>query len=79
VALLELWMDEDRKIAPLKALQGMIWADGYASGELTGRVYADAAAALGAWRDAGIPPVRLFLRLGSKPRNSSFGTRHSVT
>ena len=55
VALLERWMDEDRKIAPLKALQGMIWADGYASGELTGHVYADAAAALGAWRDAGIP------------------------
>ena len=55
VALMERWMDEDRKIAPLKALQGMIWADGFASGELTGHIYADAAAALRAWRDLGIP------------------------
>lgn len=55
VDLLERWMEEDRKIAPLKTLQGMIWADGYASGELTGHVYADAVKRLRAWRDAGIP------------------------
>lgn len=55
VELLEQWADEDRKIAPLKTLQGMIWADGYQSGELQGHIYPDAAAALRAWRDAGVP------------------------
>lgn len=55
VDLLEQWMDEDRKIAPLKTLQGMIWADGYKSGELTGHIYHDAVTALRAWRAAGIP------------------------
>jgi enolase-phosphatase E1 len=46
--------DADRKIAPLKELQGLIWADGYAAGELDGHVYDDAAAALRRWHDAGI-------------------------
>lgn len=55
VELLEQWADEDRKIPPLKTLQGMIWADGYESGELKGHIYPDAAAALRAWRDADIP------------------------
>lgn len=34
-------MDADRKVAPLKALQGQIWTSGYASGELIGHVYDD--------------------------------------
>ncbi len=55
VDLLDQWMDEDRKIAPLKTLQGMIWADGYKSGELTGHIYPDAVTALRSWRAAGIP------------------------
>src|SRR5690606_37658364 len=44
IATLLRWMTEDRKATPLKTLQGMIWAKGYASGELTGHVYPDAAA-----------------------------------
>jgi enolase-phosphatase E1 len=52
--LLDRWAGEDRKIAPLKTLQGMIWAEGYASGALTGHIYPDAAAALRRWRAAGI-------------------------
>jgi len=31
----------DRKISPLKKLQGMMWKDGYTSGELQGAVYED--------------------------------------
>lgn len=50
VAQLRAWIDADKKITPLKALQGLIWARGYAKGELRGHVYADAAAALRAWR-----------------------------
>lgn len=48
------WIDEDRKATPLKTLQGMIWADGYASGAFTGHVYPDAAAGLRRWHAAGI-------------------------
>lgn len=53
--LLQQWIDEDRKIAPLKALQGMIWADGYANGEIVGHIYPDAADALRAWHKNGLP------------------------
>jgi len=48
------WIDEDRKATPLKTLQGLIWAEGYADGTLTGHVYRDAADALRRWYDAGI-------------------------
>jgi len=48
------WIDEDRKATPLKTLQGLIWAEGYADGTLKGHVYRDAADALKRWHDAGI-------------------------
>lgn len=54
VATLLGWMDEDRKATPLKTLQGMIWAEGYADGTLTGHIYPDAADALRRWHQAGI-------------------------
>jgi enolase-phosphatase E1 len=54
VATLLRWIDEDRKATPLKALQGMIWADGYASGAFTGHVYPDAVAGLRRWHAGGI-------------------------
>ena len=52
--LLVGWLDEDRKATPLKALQGMIWEDGYRRGDFTGHVYEDAARGLRAWHDAGL-------------------------
>lgn len=36
----------DRKLGPLKTLQGHIWAEGYAAGHLIGQVYPDVAAFL---------------------------------
>lgn len=54
VATLLEWIDEDRKATPLKALQGMIWATGYAEGSLKGHVYPDTPAALRRWQAAGI-------------------------
>jgi len=54
IAQLEQWIDEDRKITPLKFLQGLIWADGYRSGELVGDLYEDAANKLRQWRNDGI-------------------------
>lgn len=53
VEVLRGWIDEDRKHPALKALEGMIWADGYAQGEYVSHVYADAVAALRRWQAAG--------------------------
>lgn len=54
VATLLRWIDEDRKATPLKTLQGMIWAEGYASGAFTGHVYADTIVALRRWHAQGV-------------------------
>lgn len=48
------WMDADAKVTPLKALQGLIWADGYACGELRGELYPDVASSLRRWSAAGM-------------------------
>lgn len=52
-ALLVRWIDEDRKEGPLKALQGMVWAQGYADGALNGHVYPDTSVYLRHWHVAG--------------------------
>lgn len=54
VATLIQWIDEDRKATPLKTLQGLIWAKGYADGELSGHVYPDTPEAIRRWVDRGI-------------------------
>lgn len=48
------WMDEDKKIGPLKTLQGIIWREGYASGELKAHLYPDAVEAIHAWTKRGV-------------------------
>jgi enolase-phosphatase E1 len=53
-AVLEKWIDEDRKATPLKALQGMIWRKGYEGGELKGHVYPEVADYLKRWHQRGI-------------------------
>jgi enolase-phosphatase E1 len=55
IALLLRWIDEDRKLTPLKTLQGLVWEIGYRSGALTSHVYDDALAGLTAWHAAGLP------------------------
>jgi enolase-phosphatase E1 len=54
VSQLEQWIDEDVKAASLKTLQGLIWQEGYASGELHSHFFADVPPALRAWKDAGV-------------------------
>jgi enolase-phosphatase E1 len=54
LAYLHAWIAEDRKATPLKTLQGLIWAEGYARTGLRGHVYPDAAAGLRRWHDAGL-------------------------
>ena len=49
------WLIEmDRKVTPLKELQGKIWAQGYATGELIGPLFADVAPALQRWHQQGL-------------------------
>jgi len=48
-------MDRDSKSSALKELQGRIWEDGYASGELTGAVFDDVPRAFARWHAAGTP------------------------
>jgi len=50
-----LWqMDGGRKSTALKRLQGLIWAGGYSSGELTGELFPDVQAALRGWKARGV-------------------------
>jgi enolase-phosphatase E1 len=53
VAVLQGWIDADRKATPLKALQGLIWEEGYRTGDYAAHVYPDAVAVLRRWRAAG--------------------------
>ena len=48
------WMDEDRKVTPLKTLQGRVWKRGYESGALRSHVYEDAVRALRQWHAQGL-------------------------
>ena len=52
-------MDKDAKVAGLKKLQGMIWKDGFTSGEMVAHLFDDVAPALKRWTDAGID-VRIY-------------------
>jgi enolase-phosphatase E1 len=51
IEVLLRWMDEDRKLTPLKALQGRVWRKGFESGVLRAPVYEDALRALRRWHE----------------------------
>lgn len=55
IDLLLSWIDADRKSTALKALQGMIWEQGYRDGEFRAHVYPDAVARLREWHAMGLP------------------------
>ncbi|MBI3772934.1 MAG: acireductone synthase [Gammaproteobacteria bacterium] len=48
------WIDEDKKITPLKSLQGMIWKAGFEGGAFKGHVYPDAVEYLKQWHANGL-------------------------
>ena len=53
VETLQGWIDADRKHTALKALQGMVWKDGYGRADFRAHIYPDAAEALRRWHAAG--------------------------
>ena len=63
IELLIGWIDADRKSTALKALQGMIWADGYREREFHAHIYPDAARCLRAWHAR--QKLHVFPRAGS--------------
>jgi enolase-phosphatase E1 len=54
VAVLHGWMDADRKVTPLKTLQGLIWQRGYAQGDLVAEFFPDVVPALREWHAEGV-------------------------
>lgn len=48
------WIAEDNKATPLKALQGLIWEDGYRQGAFKGHLYEDAYRCLKKWHEQGL-------------------------
>lgn len=55
IAQLLAWARADQKVTPLKAVQGLIWDEGYRTGAYQSHLYADAAEFLQAWHRQGIP------------------------
>ncbi len=55
IAALWSWIDADRKHTALKALQGLVWEQAFASGAFKAHVYADAITALQRWHAEGLP------------------------
>lgn len=51
---LHQWAAEDRKVRPLKQLQGLIWVEGFEQSGIHGHLYEDAIAALRRFHAAGV-------------------------
>lgn len=48
------WSMEDRKVTPLKTLQGLLWQTGYKTGELVGHVFSEVPVKLMEWKNKGL-------------------------
>jgi len=55
IATLVTWMNQDKKITSLKALQGLMWEDGYEQEAFQGHVYDDAFEQMIRWNEQGFP------------------------
>lgn len=85
----EKLMDQDAKATGLKELQGLIWEDGYRSGELKAPLYDDVLPALQSWKAAGadlriyssgsIHAQKLFFGYSEKGNLLSLFTQHYDT
>lgn len=66
------WIDQDRKETTLKALQGLIWVQGYEQGDFTGHLYPDAYAGLKRWH-ASNKPLYIFSSGSVKAQKLLYG------
>jgi enolase-phosphatase E1 len=74
-ALLLRWMKQDRKVPPLKTIQGLIWKEGYEAGAFKPEPYPEVADCLKAWKSAG---VRLFVYSSSSELAQKLLLAHST-
>ena len=74
IDLLLRWIDEDRKSTALKALQGMIWKEGYEAGDYRAHLYPEVAAKLAAWKREG---KRLYVYSSGSVAAQELFFRHS--
>jgi enolase-phosphatase E1 len=74
VRTLEDWQARDIKAPPLKALQGLIWESGYASGAFVSPIFPDALNALKRWRWSG---VRLYVYSSGSKKAQDLFFRHN--
>jgi enolase-phosphatase E1 len=65
-------MDKDEKRTGLKALQGLIWEEGYEQGRLKSHVYPDVRPALEAWTERGLD-VRIYSSGSVAAQKAFFG------
>ncbi|TWT77196.1 Enolase-phosphatase E1 [Posidoniimonas polymericola] len=65
-------MDADQKATGLKQLQGLIWKNGFDSGEMVAHVYPDVPPALDRWRAAGAD-LRIYSSGSIQAQNLFFG------
>ncbi len=54
IAYLDQWSREDRKVTPLKTLQGFVWKKAYEEGAIKGHVYDDVPTCFNKWRTLGL-------------------------
>jgi enolase-phosphatase E1 len=54
IAYLDQWSREDRKVTPLKTLQGFVWKKAYEEGAIKGHVFDDVPTCFNKWRANGL-------------------------
>jgi enolase-phosphatase E1 len=54
IAYLDQWSLADRKVTPLKTLQGFVWKKAYEDGDIKGHVYDDVPTCFNKWRTNGL-------------------------
>ncbi len=54
ISYLLLWSKEDRKVTPLKTVQGILWETAYKTSEIKGHVFEDVPSKLMEWKNSGV-------------------------
>ncbi|MBM3452943.1 MAG: acireductone synthase [Bacteroidetes bacterium] len=49
-----VWSKEDKKVTPLKTVQGVLWQSGYKNGEIVGHVYPEVPSKFMEWKNKGL-------------------------
>jgi enolase-phosphatase E1 len=69
------WTKADKKVTPLKDIQGLIWESGYASGDFFGHIYEDAFRNLSLWKSRGVD-INVFSSGSVKAQKLLFSHTH---